>query len=248
MSFKHIIFSDDFQKIRLTPQKNLPDEKSLSDSKWYALKEIQHFKEDDGKLVCEKLAQSWEFMPGSHSPYSVKKPKNNKVIFFGGSFNPWHAGHEQCLKQLAMPDNLFIIPDNNPRKQSNLSSNICVWSRYQDLKAKVLSPVDIYPGFWTSQEANPTSSWLPQIKANHPELSLGLLIGFDSFMTIHNWIDAKKLMTNLSDLYIVSRLDKEIAKLNQINHFKEFYPHVNLNFLGHHQYEDLSSTQLRNHS
>lgn len=245
MSSKKIIFSQDFKMILLTEKKSLPLSEDQSHTKWFPLDEIHHFQDNEGKLVSEALASSWEFMPGSQPPYSVKIPKDNRIIFFGGSFNPWHAGHEQCLKQLDMPENVFVIPDNNPRKEYSNNSTKCVWSRYQDLKAKIISPVNTYPGFWINNEANPTSSWLPQIKDSHPDLKVGLLIGYDSFMTIHQWIESKKLLNSLDDLYIVSRQDNEIAKLNQIEHLKEFYSHIDLHFLGHHKFEELSSTQLR---
>ena len=70
-------------------------------------------------------------------------------------------------------------------------------------------------------------------------------MGFDSFRTLPSWIESQDLLNNLSSLYIASRLEEsneqeligsEIYKLNK---------NINIVFLGRHQFEDLSSTKLR---
>ena len=43
----------------------------------------------------------------------------DEIIFFGGSFNPWHKGHTECIKLLPQGIPIVILPDNNPFKQNH---------------------------------------------------------------------------------------------------------------------------------
>ena len=239
---KKVVFNDSFSKIKLTNDHKLPTENSISQSQWFLLNEIDSFSGNEGSLVCQELAKSWEFMPNSQPPYQINIPKDKEIIFFGGSFNPWHEGHESCLTLLNKPDKLFIIPDNNPRKQSQEVT--CAWKRYQDLKRLIPFDYPIYSGFWSSNQSNPTASWLPQIKDQYPDLQLSLLMGYDSFITIHDWIDAPKLLDSLSKIYIASRLDDLELRNQQYQKLTEQYQ-VELIFLGNHPHEEVSSTKIR---
>ena len=238
---KKVVFSDDFKKILLNSNGQLPIN-TEDEATWVSLDKIDYFEKNDGSLVCQQLAKSWEFMPNSQAPFKIKIPEDHEIIFFGGSFNPWHKGHESCLKLLNKPLNTFIVPDNNPRKE--VQSSECSWKRYQDLKKKIPFQYPIYPGFWSSSSPNPTSSWLPQIKKTLPKVRLSLLMGFDSFLTIHEWIDAQKLLESLSKIYVASRLDNKELRDKQSQYLKSHYQ-IELIFLGHHEYEDISSTKLR---
>ena len=43
--------------------------------------------------------------------------KREELIFFGGSFNPWHAGHSNCLRLMDPHKTIIVVPDHNPFKE-----------------------------------------------------------------------------------------------------------------------------------
>ena len=48
----------------------------------------------------------------------------NEIVFFGGSFNPWHEGHSECIRLLDSSKPLVVIPDRNPRKEVGANDNL----------------------------------------------------------------------------------------------------------------------------
>lgn len=197
----------------------------------------------NSKEKCEHLAKTWEFMPGSKPPYRVFIPKDKHIIFFAGTFNPWHKGHLACIKALNKNSNLFIIPDHNPEKK--LINKNSPWESYEKLKNKIPYDIPIYPGFWAQNKKNPTSLWIQKIKECFPEVKISLLMGFDSFISIHKWIEADKLLKSLHGIYMVSRKDKDSEKAKQTFFLTQKFPDLKITFLGHHDFEHLSSTQIR---
>lgn len=173
---------------------------------------------------------------------------NSEIVFFGGSFNPWHEGHSMCVKLLDKDKNLIIVPDHNPQKK--LTQNLNKQSSIDSIAliAKELHPnTHIYTDFWELQTKNPTSFWIESLKQN-TSLNLSLLMGFDSFSSIFTWIEADSLINNLSAIYIASREDDEQIKQVTIDKLMRINPRLRVIMLGHHQYEHLSSSKIRSQS
>lgn len=168
----------------------------------------------------------------------------DEIVFFGGSFNPWHAGHKSCVELLPKEKMLIILPDHNPYKElvdSKLSSVEEIQQDIKDLNGNMF----IYDGFLKANKKNPTHSWLDPLKKTMPNKSFSLLMGFDTFTGIDSWIDASKLLSLLKKLYVVSRLDVPEAKKFQVARLSQIAPELEVEFLGHHNHEELSSTKIR---
>lgn len=173
-------------------------------------------------------------------PSFVISPQE-ELIFFGGSFNPWHRGHKACL-ELMGTRKIIVLPDRNP---------------FKDLIE--LSPVDIYcelfehleldrhylnPEFILKEDKNPTYAWIKSTHQRFPQVKLSLLMGMDSLDSIDRWFEADKLLKTINVIYAASRKE-DIGKRVEIHHRLTPYSNLRLVFLGHHPFEDESSTRLR---
>ena len=169
-----------------------------------------------------------------------------EVVFFGGSFNPWHAGHSSCIN--LMPNNLpiVVVPDHNPFKELVKSSDkLTSMDSLKDKLSTFKNQTYIYSTFYEKNEKNPTSVWIQEIKNEYPSLKISLLMGYDTFISLEKWINSSDLLNNLENIYVASRMDDSEAKTSQIQALKKISG-VNIIFLGNHDFEHLSSTEIRN--
>ncbi len=172
------------------------------------------------------------------------------VCFYGGSFNPWHDGHKSCLelakafyKRNQLDVDIVISIDNNPWKEQSLTEAVKL-ELYKKIKSQSGHSL-IYPGFLLEEKATPTYDWLKDFKESTLK-SVDLLIGFDNFEKFDQWKNYEELIKLLDRLLIVSRLDKDELKESMLKKLNNLSPQTSVEFLGNHDFEDLSSTALRN--
>ncbi|MDD0853576.1 hypothetical protein HBN50_10725 [Halobacteriovorax sp. GB3] len=212
----------------------------------YELMSIANMEELSSRFVFLALAKLFPYMPNSwnvdtkYLPSSLYKGMFEEITFYGGSFNPWHEGHSECLRQCPN-ENIVIVPDANPWKedQSHLHST---WSLFLEIVSKFKnSTYSIYPGFWGIMKKNPTVQWLPSVACQKKNL----LIGDDNFMAFDKWTNFETLMKSLHTLYVVPRqfeiveLEKKRSELESLN------LDVQIILLNSHEYQSLSSTEIR---
>jgi nicotinate-nucleotide adenylyltransferase len=162
-----------------------------------------------------------------------------EVTFFGGSFNPWHEGHQACLDAFPKNKKLIIVPDYNPEKDIFDHSK----NYYDELLKRTMKPAsEVYEGFIKEKKKNPTYYWIKEIK----DIKINLLMGADSFLNIKNWIEGKKLLNLLSTIYVVPRLVEDTKLKDEEKILHSINPNLEIIFLNHHPYEHISSTQIRN--
>lgn len=170
---------------------------------------------------------------------------SQEIIFYGGSFNPWHEGHSTCLKLLPRNKSVIVIPDHNPFKELRQNDqNFTSLRQINSAIEKINPKFKVFEDFYLKKEKNPTSNWIKELKIVFPNKELSLLMGFDSFISIDRWINAEALLENLSKLYVVDRLNEETILVQQMKRLSK-YKNLEIIFLGKHQYEDLSSSQIR---
>jgi nicotinate-nucleotide adenylyltransferase len=212
---------------------------------WTSLEQLKELPMPQGAFICEALAHLWSCMPNALET-SLKLPnwirKNNSkesAVFFGGSFNPWHEGHQECIEQCPEA-NLIIVPDFNPWKEKK--EDECAFTSFKNLCEKFKgTSYSIYPGFWGREKANPTIDWIPKVKYQKK----ALLIGDDNFLSFKKWKDYQSLLSELDSLYVVPRQHSQ----DSINNMKsELLSEVEceINILKEHDYQDISSTKIRN--
>lgn len=172
--------------------------------------------------------------------------KYQEIVLFGGSFNPWHSGHGSCLKLMDPQKMILVMPDHNPFKDVTAKEDR--FSSIEDIEKELkIRPNNTYlfTGFLEQDFHNPTHNWLRELKKEFPQHKLSLLMGFDSYMSLDKWIEAKEILNTLDTIYVASRLDNSEAKQSQFHLLKSVSPKIKIDFIGRHQFEHLSSTQLR---
>lgn len=172
---------------------------------------------------------------------------DKEVVFYGGSFNPWHKGHQACIDLLPREKQLVVVLDRNPQKETTQFDPFEKWKELMekiDLKDNQAAR-EIYPGFLLKETVNPTITWMKYIRQKYSKSQASLMIGFDQLKNFRTWDNAEELAKLIHKLYVVSREedDLEMKKLQE-----EFMNDLKLEVisLGHHPYEDVSSTKIRN--
>lgn len=175
------------------------------------------------------------------------KNTSDEWVFYGGTFNPWHQGHQSCLDLLPDDKLCLIMPDRNPQKE--LRDLDPVASVLQiSTHAKLKPNQYLVPTFLQEEKKNPTVEWIEKLQDQFPDHKLSLLMGFDSFAQIKTWIRAEDLLTKLHTVYVVSRLEEDEDRYLALDEAHARAPDLNVVFLGRHPYEDVSSTVLRKKS
>ncbi len=173
-----------------------------------------------------------------------KLEQSDEIVFFGGTFNPWHEGHTSCIKLLDSNKSLIILPDHSPHKELDTDSRQTDINLIKSIINQTSDNFYLYTGFYDAKIKNPTVNWISELKDKLNEKKLSLLIGYDSFISITKWTNASQLLSKLDHLYIVNRLNDEKLKDSQIKGLS-CYKNLSLDFLGEHEHEKLSSTLIR---
>ena len=181
------------------------------------------------------------------APLRVEFPLASEVVFFGGSFDPWHEGHASCVDLLPKDKKLIICPDRNPQKPLKEIKNVA--THFSELSHQIRSScqrsIHIHPGFFLMTDKNPTVTWVLRALHRRPDLRISLLMGYDSFRTLPQWIKAHDLLKLLHCVYVVSRLESDDDQIKDLALIKEINQELDVVFLGHHKHEDKSSTKIR---
>jgi nicotinate-nucleotide adenylyltransferase len=203
------------------------------------------------------VARSFLDLVGARYPFSPYHDKLKDIcpellftkeseewVFFGGSFNPWHKGHQACLNLLPEDKLCFIIPDRNPLKELKVIEPV---STIIELVKNIKFGKNhfIAPSFLIDFQKNPTVSWIEKLRQDFPDKKLSLLMGFDSLKGILNWVRAEDLVKNINTLYVASRLEDDEERLLVSAPLQKISPQFHIEFLGRHEFEQLSSTKLR---
>jgi len=172
--------------------------------------------------------------------------KNSReIIFYGGSFNPWHEGHMACLKLAPIDLNIIIIPDINPLKNLDGVKKENPIDKIKNAISQLEQKCFVFEDFYHQNKPNPTADWIQDLKQSDLNQKYSLLIGYDSFISIEKWINAELLLNALSTLYIVDRQNNEKTLKKHQESLNNKFPKLKLVLLGKHPFEGLSSTKIR---
>lgn len=174
-----------------------------------------------------------------------KLESKEEIVFFAGSFNPWHQGHQACIDLLAIDKNLIIIPDHNPFKDDLIENKKFFDIELLENIIQNRSKTYLYDGFFLQNKKNPSYKWIQELRKEFASMKISLLMGFDSFSTILKWTKASLLLKNINIIYIVSRLEINLEIENQKQEVLKVNDKLYIFHLGRHAFEEVSSTKIR---
>lgn len=212
---------------------------------WTPLLACNNLSPQEGAALCRFVGSQWSRMFGTRDekiflPLVFTQPEEEEVTFFPGTFNPLHAGHLSCI-ELTPSRPLVVVPDISPWKDAARFEKECPWNEILKLVEVLPTDVKIYPGFWGNSKENPTVDWLPKTKWQKRSLT----IGADSFLSLLKWKQVEQLLPLISTLYVAPRAETATIMHDQREILEKQYPKLEIIFLAHHDYEHISSTELR---
>ena len=146
------------------------------------------------------------------------------IIYFGGSFDPPHQVHLDCVKIVLKQfceAKIMVAPLNSPptssnyRKQLHLSFDLrfdlCkrLFAEFDSVEVTDLEK-DLESPNYTVQTVN-------RLKQDYPGKRLGVLIGADQFLSFIHWMRFSEILRN-ADLLVIGR--------GGVPHFEEGIKHI----------------------
>ena len=141
----------------------------------------------------------------------------NIGLFFG-SFNPVHTGHliiaNHILNETGLEKIWLIVSPLNPFKNDN--SLLDEYARLDLIKAAIENDKRVVPSDVEFQLSRPsfTISTLNYLKENYPENNFSIIMGSDSFQSLHLWKNFESIIRHYKIL-IYRRPGYEVE--NRIN-------------------------------
>ncbi len=136
---------------------------------------------------------------------------------FGGSFNPVHKGHKALVLRMIEEfslDTVYVIPtfctplkDNTPMVTPQHRLNMCRLT-FADVPQVTVSDAEIL-----REGKSYTVDTLSEIRSNHPDDDLFLIVGADSFMQLPLWHKAEEIFS-LATVLTIARGEFDYSELS----------------------------------
>jgi nicotinate-nucleotide adenylyltransferase len=146
--------------------------------------------------------------------------RRRRVGFFGGSFDPPHAGHlavARAVRQALELDEVWFVPvGRQPLKEADGTSRL--QAGYEDRVAMTELAVDGEPGFMVSRIDAPRPDGRPNYTiaalreiAEKETCQLYLVMGADAFRLLPHWHEATEIPFTAT-LVVVSRPGEDLGR------------------------------------
>lgn len=161
-----------------------------------------------GSGIPELLQKIWSVL---------EKNKKERIVLFGGSFDPPHKGHKELALHVVErfdPSKIIIMPCNIQPLKKDKDSGTSVIDRLEMCRLFFNEKIFEVSDHEVKREGlSYTIDTVEYLKQKYPESELYILMGEDSFVEIDKWKDYEKLLKE-NKVIVVSREGKEL-----INHF-----------------------------
>lgn len=143
--------------------------------------------------------------------------ESNKILIYGGAFDPPHLGHARLLEtaiNYVKPDITFVIPSGvSPHKRR---SGTPYWVRYDMAKRTFLSLSDsvVVSSLESKGRRNYTIQTVKKLIKKYPGSHLYLLIGSDMLASFPTWHLYRRILSRCT-LVAGAREDEAVDKLER---------------------------------
>ena len=252
----HVFLTDSFSSWKNENDKNEKKTSSFQECREAFSWDIWNFIFQEGPcafFVHSTPPFQWEWRNEEFFEYFCLK-SHHSITVFGGSFNPWHDGHqisvENFLKQEQMP--LVVMVDSNPQKevlapQVNFERYQKIFKSLSSLYLQKNSLLRIHAGALGLSTSTPTYKWVQTLPSS---LELSILIGDDQLLNLMTWKEIDYLCERWKKIYISPRYFtsdqiRELAESYRKAKITEKKVFPEYSILPEHPYQQLSSTKLR---
>ena len=131
----------------------------------------------------------------------LEKTKKERIILFGGSFNPPHDGHKELALHVDdrfMPSKIIVMPCFvQPLKNDDKGQTVSAKDRYEMCKLFFTEPQFIVSDYEIKKEdVSYTIDTAEYLSKQYPHAELYILMGEDSFANIEKWKNHEDLLKN----------------------------------------------------
>lgn len=169
----------------------------------------------------------------------------NKIIIYGGSFDPPHLAHFKLLEHIKYylnPYKIIIVPSY---KQPLKSKQTEAKHRLNMLKLMFEDKYEISNFELEKKDTSYTVDTLNYFKNTYKEDDLYYLIGLDSFLNIHFWKDFKFILKNYNLIVASRKMNKNNTYLSFIKQYRELKTYAKkIIYFNNFNYE-ISSSAIR---
>ena len=180
---------------------------------------------------------------------SLKDKNENRIVLFGGSFNPVHNGHIAIAKAAAEEfglEEIVLLPN----KTTYYKEHSDIYASDED-RVKMLEIVaKAYP-FLTVNDmeirrggVTRTIDTVDELLREDKDRKIYLIIGTDSFDWIDGWVDAERLLENVSLIVAMRKGMDDDAFNEKSSVLKAAHPNLEIYKLGLDKI-DISSSEIR---
>jgi len=130
-----------------------------------------------------------------------------KLAIFGGTFDPWHLGHELVLQRVcagALADRILVVPaaapPHKPPPRASFSQRLAMAAMaLRDHPMVGLSDIE-----HRLPRPSYTLHTIRRLQKEQPESSFALILGADAFLDLHRWYAAADLLS-MVELLVLTR-------------------------------------------
>ena len=177
-----------------------------------------------------------------------------KIGIYGGTFNPPHLGHITAARtvfELLKLDQLLLIPAGMPPHKdlpagSPTPDQRLEMTRLAGEQIGLGDRVQVLDMELRREGRSFTSDTLRQLREEHPDDELWLLMGTDMFLTLQHWHEPEKILS-LAGIAAFGRTEADTEELFSVqrDYLYRTYPQAQIFTMTIPGVMDISSTELR---
>lgn len=145
-----------------------------------------------------------------------------KIGIFGGSFNPFHKGHLEIIKnthKIYKFDKLYVIPTFSTPNKTFLIEKVDAKHRYKMIKKAIkkekLNYVKVSKIEIKEKMSSYTFNTLKQLQRKHMNDKLYLIIGEDNYQTFDSWYKSSQILDIVENVLVYRRDNKSNIARNE---------------------------------